>query len=254
MLRASLLLVAGLALGGCLPDDLRDPPAAVLFTAAPSDATRDGFRTDDGWDVRFDTFALTLGRVGFQNSDECSRYSFTYYDWLIDFTKAKREKVGLIHGLGFCSFRLASESIDGETRLGAGATSALRDEMGWANVRVEGVATREGEVKRFDFSLIRPTQLGPCLYDGFGVDYRFLLPDEEVEVELEVRGEGLFAHFPGDEPLFERFAVADSDFDGVLTDDEVDGLFSPVGYNEWTFSPLGVVVAPRDGFGCADDG
>jgi hypothetical protein len=56
----------------CLPADNRPVPASILVTAQPSEATKHGFVTDDGWEVKFDRVLLALGDVDLDDDAEDS--------------------------------------------------------------------------------------------------------------------------------------------------------------------------------------
>jgi hypothetical protein len=257
MSRAAPVLLCA-ALGGCLPDDVRDPPAELLVTAEPSEGTRGSFTTADGWTIRVETLALTLGRAGFVPTDDesCEEYSFTYYSWLVDYAAAGREKIALLHGLGTCQVRFETQSIGPLTRLGAGASIALAAEMDTANLLFVATATK-GEIdKRLVWHLAMYTALGSCVAD-VGSPLPLITPLESgqpSELGLVVRAEGLFEEpFDDEHALRADFLLdADLDDDGLITGYEAEVF---VGYVAWsgegnTFVRLSGVVNARDGWWC----
>jgi hypothetical protein len=262
--RSSLLALAGgvaaasFALA-CLPADERPPPGRVTVTAAPSDATRDGFTTDDGWTVRFDRFVAGLGDVdldgvnerrdGVDEEETCNAYSETDYEWLIDFTAAGREKIGLVHGIGSCTIEVRLRGPSADTVLGAGATEVDLELMRveevdpWTEIDDEdegeeiavlarGTAHRGDETRQIDWIFRRSFEIRRCeASDGGGGDASRVELTREVEREipLEVRAEELFRrHVADDAPLvFDRYASADADADGTITLEELDRVPVP---------------------------
>jgi hypothetical protein len=78
--RAALLM--GLCATGCLPGDDRPEPGTVLLMAEASEATTDGFTTEDGWTVALRHFLTALGDVDLDSypdrgSGTCTEYNDT---------------------------------------------------------------------------------------------------------------------------------------------------------------------------------
>lgn len=250
----------GLALVGCLPDELGDPPAEVLVTVEPSLATREGFDTPEGWSVRFDEVALNIGRVAFADDEECTNYTPTQYSWLIDMTVAEREKVGLAYALGdACRLGVQLPILDPDvTQLGAGASGALMDEMAFEqNVTVSGVAANGAEVISFDLDMTLYLAFGPCLdEEEDAYSYVSLSSGEQYNVALLASPELLFASVESPGVVSFDFEQADDDGDGhvdvgewVSTLGSESGFASVVG--GFPVSPLGHFIGLRDGGPCA---
>lgn len=216
-----LLAVFGL---GCLPDDLREPPAEVLVTIEPSLATREGFYTTTGWYVGFEQVALNIGRVGFPDDENCTYYSFTQYSWLIDMTEARREKVGIAHALGDCRLRFDAPAVDPDVvRLGVGANETMVDLMDYElSIAVLGYASRGEEVIPFGMGTTY-LSFGPCL-DGFGstsLATSNLASGQAYDVPLLFDAEALLSTLssPGSSDL--DFSTADSDDNGLVDGYEI---------------------------------
>lgn len=238
---ARRLAPAALVMAACLPGDDRPEPGSLYVTVEPTSSTRGGFRTIDGWEVRFDRFVMAVGDVRLrdpidENEDDdsatlCNDYAETYYEWLFDFVVAEKEKVGLAYGLGQCRVEFRRRGPSDDTVLGAGATrddleamivegpDAYVEEHETTLVAV-GEATREGRTVRFDwrFRLEHEYEVCPSLDGSSNVNYLALVAGDEATLELEVRGEELFRLLPHDDaPLvFDPIAAADADGDGEV--------------------------------------
>ncbi len=230
---------------GCLPGDERPPPGSLQLNVVQSDATAEGFTTDDGWEVRFDRFVTALGDVELQSDDQgagensCTDYAEARYDRLYDFTVAEGGKVGLAHGLGICSveFRIKAPSTD--SILSGGVTARDRETMRIeandafateqrATLLVRGSATREEVRKEFFWTFRRSYEIERCK-DASGDGYVSIVElagGDALERTIEVRGEELFRAAPADDaPLsFDRFAAADADGDGAILMEELEAV------------------------------
>jgi hypothetical protein len=244
------VVAASIAAGvvGCLPDDTRDPPAQILVTAVPSEATRSGFEADDGWTIRFDTVALTLGRFHAIPVDgPCTSYSATLYAWLIDYSVADREKLALVHALGDCSLGFSTWAPDDVTELGAGASVDMASFMADANLWVEGMARGPGGEKTFSWRLRLGVDLAGCLVSPVEPVPLLLALESGAshELELTIRAEGLF------ESLYEPgvfssdlVVLADENGDGHTSEEEVRPFLTtsqtnlPQGVNVHHMSPI----------------
>jgi hypothetical protein len=242
---AALYCLLG-CLAGCLPGDLRPEPAEVYMRAGPTGETQQGFATADGWQVRFERFVTGLGDVRVNDDPDgprgsCNGYSETHYEWLYDFTVAQDEKVGLAYGLGTCSIEFRFREPSDDAILGAGASQAdfqlmrkrgsdsyADDERGV--VLAIGEGSRGGVVKRFEWIFRRSYELKECP-DGAGgsLTVRELAGGDALDLPIVVRGEELFRKSPDDEApyLFDRFAAADVDADGVITIAELSEVEVP---------------------------
>lgn len=254
--RSATMVGAALAVIGlvaaCLPDDDRPPPGRLLVTASPSEPTRAGFTTEDGWEVKLDRFVAGLGNVdldginerrnGVDAQETCNDYSETNYEWLIDYVVADTEKVGLVHGIGDCTIEVRLRGPSFDTVLGAGATEEDLEHMrieevdAWTEIDDDegdeisvlalGTATRGDEVRRIDWEFRRSFEIRRCLdEDGDGDASQVELTENaQREIGLEVRAEELFRRAATDEaPLqFQWYADADADADGTVTLQELD--------------------------------
>ena len=250
-------LALGALTAACLPGDDRPPPGRILVTAGPSDATRVGFVTDDGWTVRFDRFVTALGNVdldgvderrgGVEDEETCNDYSQTNYEWLIDFVAAARgEKVGLVHGLGDCTIEYRLRGPSADTVLGAGTTEAdlelmrVEERDAWTEADEEGdemsllalgTATRDDVVVAIDWRFRKSFEIRRCTTGTDETDASRVALSEgvEAEVPVEVRAEELFrARAEDDAPLqFAWYAAADGDGDGTVTLEELDAVPVP---------------------------
>lgn len=242
LLRSTLRLApAALVAAACLPGDDRPEPASLYVTVEPTASTRGGFRTIDGWEVRFERFVMAVGDVRLREpidgDDEdasatlCNDYAQTYYEWLFDFVVAEKEKVGLAYGLGQCRVEFRRRGPSDDTVLGAGATQEdleamilegpdLYVEEHETTLVATGEATREGRRVRFDwrFRVEHEYERCPSLDGTSVVNDRRLRGGGEESLELEVRGEELFRLLPHDDaPLvFDPIAAADADGDGEV--------------------------------------
>lgn len=251
--KLALLLSTSLAIG-CLPADSRPTPGSVFVSAQPSEATRSGFTTADGWQVRFETFLTALGDVDLDNPDEdgaepgpCNQYSETHYERLFDFAIADGGKVGLVYGLGECSLEYRMRGPTEDSVLGAGADSAdaalmrARGSDAYAEdervaLFVRGVGLRDGVEKRFEWSFRRGFEVAKCSSESGDspVSVVGLTGGVAIELRILVRGDELFRVAPNDDaPIeFDRYAAADVDGDGNISFDELDAVPADLS-DEW---------------------
>lgn len=217
------------------------------MTASPSPATRDGFTSEDGWEVRFERVITALGDIRLEDAERegakaCNAYGETRYDWLFDLKVVGEEKVGLVFGLGDCQVRWRVRTPSSDGVLGLGATTSDRErlrELGSdaysederTAVQVIGAATRGGVEKRFEWLLRRGFELQRCPEDATlsATNELTFSADSEQTMRVEVRAEELFRAGPSDNEslLFEPFAAADADGDGDLTLEELGAAAPP---------------------------
>ena len=233
---------------GCLPDDERPPPGELSIVAEASEATRDGVVDDDGAVYTFDLAALTLGTY-LIGDDVCAPYSFTYYDWLVDYTQPGPHKIGLLFGLGDCQAGYDSFAPDEVTVPGTGVGAGLAATMEDANLYVEGRAERGDDEVAFRFRVYWPGALAACrAVEGSPAPIVTSLESgDERELALTIRFEEVVSVFTFDELL-----QSDLDGDGVVTEPELN-IISPgtdvVG--EGLYAPaISHVVTARDGWVC----
>lgn len=230
------LLLALVALIGCLPEDTRPPPGLVTVTFRGADATVDGLTTSDGWSVRFDRVFVTIGGSDIEG-DGCTEYADADYFRILSGLSKTPQKVGLIYGLGTCSFELRARNPEADTLLGEGITEAdktlmrdpvsdKREERSGITFWIRGRAERTGVTKTFDWRYRhRRVAYNECEIDG--VDTFTLAGDEEKPIEVRVHAAVLFQdHVEAEKARlrFDPIARADVDADGVVTLDELDQL------------------------------
>ncbi|HTJ84593.1 MAG TPA: hypothetical protein VL400_22895, partial [Polyangiaceae bacterium] len=241
--------VAALFLGlDCLPADTRPEPSTVHVTAVASDETANGFTTADGWSISFERFVTALGDVRLDDPEGsdgvCNAYYETHYEWLFDFTKTGREKVGVVYGLGTCSISYRFRGPDTDAVLGAGATSddlatmsveasdAYADEARTTLV-VRGTATRRDRRETFEWRFRRSYRVDQCpsaTREHFA-SVLDLESGDTHDLGIAVRGQELFRlGLTDDAPLqFDLYAAADIDADGTVTLDELAAAEAPEG-------------------------
>ena len=239
------IAVACCSLGsaGCLPTDTRPPPASVFVEASSDDAVRKGFSTDDGWNIEFTRFLITLGRTSL-DGDACNPYSDARYERVLDMQQPPPQKVTLLYGLGQCDFTFSVTHPVSDSVIGAGVTSqealmmqtagsdkytAPTGQLAGINTYVTGVASRGDEHKTFAWSFRQDYNYKSCTVsvDAGPAQGLNLHGHDSDTVDLLVRGETLFQTDVDPSKaklLFEPIAMADSVFgnaDGQVTLDEL---------------------------------
>lgn len=232
------------SLSGCLPADSRPEPARVFVTAEPSEGTRNGFTTADGWFVRFDRFVTAVGDVDLdgpagRDDTSCNGYSEANYERLFDFTVLERSKVAVVYGLGECSVEWRSRGPSSDTVLGAGATESDLELMTTrgsdsyatdapATLVLKGSAQKEGVEKVFLWIFRRSYEVDKCAAaSGDGYTSVFDLEGgAETTLPLVISGEELFRAAPEDGAalVFEPFALADTDGNGAVDLAELEAV------------------------------
>lgn len=238
-----VVLVAAL-LPGCLPEDGRPEPGSLQVSIEPSAGVRDGFATDDGWNIEFSEFLTALGEVELEvrddSSDDCVEYSQSRYNRLFDFTVVERENLNRVFGLGQCSVRFEYGPPDTDTVLGPGASESDLTRMrtagsdayttdAHAGLIVRGAATRDSEQVRFEWAFRMNVELEECGYLSDLTSIVQLTGGVSDEMTLVVAGEQLFRETPYDdaELRFQPFADADADGDGDVTLAELGEVDAP---------------------------
>ncbi|MBL8743646.1 MAG: hypothetical protein JNK04_21200 [Myxococcales bacterium] len=227
-------------------------PASVLVTAEPSDATKSGFVTDDGWTVEFERVLLALGDVDLEDTVEgsgaCSAYSETHYEKLFDFVAVEREKVGLVYGLGDCSVEYRMRGPSDDALLGSGASDADLVSMRTAGgdpyssservtLRVQGTVSKDDQSKRFDWSFRRSFEVSGCVADdGEPLSAMDLEGEAERTLRIEVRAEELFRVQGNDDAplIWGSLAFDGMGEDGVVTLDDLASVSRPAEFlSQW---------------------
>ena len=227
----------------CLPADGRPEPGSLLLEAQPSEGTRNGFATSDGWSISLDRFITALGGVEVDDPEGqengCADYSETNYEWLFDFRAVDQpEKVGLIYGLGECEVEWRHRGPSPDTRLGTGTSNRDLEQMRLeasddyvderpTTLRVIGRAEKNGVTKSFDWGFRAGFRVSECeslpAEQGAFATMVSLSANVEQVLTVEVRAEELFrATTEEDAPLlFDGIAAADLDQDGAVTLEEL---------------------------------
>jgi hypothetical protein len=240
MRRLQTSIIASLALSSCLVADPRPEPGSVLITASSDDALRSGFITADGWTVRYERFLASIGNTS-PEGDQCTFYSDTAYNRVLNMLVPGPQKVSIIYALGSCSLDFEVSNPSSDSVLGAMVTSADRELMrtpgsdpeateSGMSLFVQGTATGPGgRTKRFTWAFRHRLELTGCssVVNGAVVNGVTLRSGEQASRNLLVSGEALFQGHLGSEkaPLFfDPFAAADGDNDDVITLDELDAV------------------------------
>jgi hypothetical protein len=211
----------------------------VLATVSPDDAILSGVTTADGWDIRFERFLVSLGRVSLEG-DFCLAYSAPEYSRVLNLTLPGQEKLALVYARGHCDFDVELSSPHEDAVLGPGTTEADRDFLrtpgddaytkgSGISIHVTGAAAKDGVTKAFAWSYRQRVDYATCsaIVDGreeTGIDVG---SNESVAVDLRLRGAGLFATRRADldaELRFQPFADADTlmgNADGIVALDEL---------------------------------
>lgn len=266
--------IAGCCLlaSSCLPADTRPSPGSVYVTAAPSDETRNGFTTEDGWQITFDRFVTSVGSIDLDsdpNSDEdietCSAYSEARYDRVFDFTAVDHpQKVGLVYGRGLCSVEYRFRAPSDDSLIGTGATAEdvqrmrlqqadayTEDEEARVSLIVVATATSGEETKRLQWTFRHQYELDRCVEPSSKDEYvsvHELADQKEVELTIQIRAQELFRTDNDDAAptQFGVYADADADADGNVTMGELDEADVPFGRWEEDEQDEGFDDEPRE--------
>ena len=220
----------------CLPEDDRAPPAELVVTASGDEAIASGFATDDGWDVRYERFLVSLGHVSLRGTGSrdsaptCTEYSgeSTHYLRVLDMQRPALQKLSTSYAFGACrlAFELWPPSSNAVLGTGVGegerasmsreVTDAFTEDTG-AVVYVRGHASRSGTVSRFEWSFRRLLAYANC-------GDMSLEPGELGTLDIRFRGRTLFQDRLDEATAsirFAPFAAADADADGNVTLEEL---------------------------------
>jgi hypothetical protein len=252
---AALALLVAAATGACLPPDDRPVPGSVLVTAEPSEMTKNGFVSADGWEVKLDRVMLTMGPVALsdevEGSGKCVPYSDTHYERLFDFAAVEREKVGLVYGLGDCRVWWRLRAPTDASLLGSGVTTAdARAMSDWplTMLRVEGSLTSEVGVARFDLAFEPGFDISGCATpEGEALSALAIESETEHSLRIEVRAEELFRMSGNDAaPFFVgELALLGLTKNDVVTLDDLDSLLvSPEAFEKWPMEGVPAAEQP----------
>jgi len=239
---AGLSLAAAAAAVGvihaCVPADTRPAPRTLTMTVSPSPALANGVVTADGWALTFSRVLVGIGNPGL--SGACTEYSEADYDRVLDVTKLRGQKLGVLHGIGKCYVRFRVSSPSSDALLGAGVTEEDKTRMrtpggdkyvplGGIALDVTGSATQGATTKQFHFTFRPRVRYRDCnlALDGGGhaepgVD---LASNENVTYDIRIEAEALFRDddTPSAAALrFAPFAAADTNQDGLVTMEELE--------------------------------
>ncbi len=229
---------------GCLPGDTRPEPAHVFVSAEASSQSVNGFTTDDGWKIQFDKLLVGLGNVQLVG-DDCNDYANAGYDRLFNFTRPGAQKLGEVYGLSGCEIRFRLRPPSSDSLLQNGVTVADREFMRQlafpedvidgppprTAVYALGIATRNAEIKRFDWKLIARYTLTDCanLEDGEKNTFLHLSGGDQLRPVITFHAEDLFRDGISLDSRrhFDHLAAADTNGDGLLTLEELAALPAP---------------------------
>jgi hypothetical protein len=219
---------AALALAGCLPDDTRPAPGTAVLRITADESLTTGLLTDDGWQVAYERFWLSLGEVRLLG-DECEPYAESDYLRVLDLRVAGPQTVNTMHARGRCELGFQVRSPTESSVLGAGVSEEDRafmrevasdpfvEDAGIA-LHVAGSATREQTTRRFEWSFRQRLDY-LCNVVSFQ-------SGSKQALEIALHGDALFrprggdsdaAASPGAELGFDGFAAADENDDGEIT-------------------------------------
>jgi hypothetical protein len=242
LLTATVACAFGWCVTSCLPADTRPPPATVRLAVGPSDASRRGTTTADGWIISFDRLLVGIGEASV--GDSCISYSDAGYSRLVDGNSAEEQKLALLFGLGHCGldYRIASPAPD--TLLGVGVTQAeavllaTRDvdryvtQPAGISVDLTASASRDSVTKRLHWSFRQRLNYRNCEtpVDGKPVTPLEFSSNADLAYHIALAPESLFlddAVSSRAAPRFDVVAAADTTFgngDGDITLDELGSV------------------------------
>ena len=235
------LLALCVCLQACLPNDTRPAPGRLELRVAADEALLSSITTSDGWQIAYERFVVSMGEVAFEG-DDCSSYAESDYLRILELRSPGPHLLNTSYALGSCepSFRLQNPSEDAVLGLGVDeATKALLRMVGSdafvrdrpTSLHVEGSAVKSGASRRFAWSFRSDFEYTDCGTIAFH-------SDDSQSLEIRMQGAALFQdrlEAADAELVFEPYAAADADADGVITLDElaeaplVEGPFATLG-------------------------
>lgn len=247
MIRTVMML--GIALVACLPDDTRPPPGRAVYTISAEEIAS-GVHTSDGWDISFRRFLISIGNAG-SAKDECALYTDDHYLSIFDLVVLEPRRFATIYALGTCPLFLEMAPPEWDSVLGAGVDEATRDflrapaagapsemEDNGISMQIEGTARKLERTVSFAWSFRRGSFYVTC-------EDVELTADVEVAIEVQAIASPLFrsrADDPSSELHFDQLAAADADLDGEVTQAELEAAPAPsteilIGANRELCSP-----------------
>ncbi len=237
------LLVGAIIVVACLPGDTRPEPGRVYVSVGGSDATVNGFVTNDGWTIRFEKVLVKMGYTVLAGPD-CDVYGESRYLRLFDVVFPDRQKLGLVYGLKDCEVQFFVWSRDPD-HLAKGVNNADVDMMRgiWrpppqsstsqAAIFVVGNATDGFVNKHFEWRFGMLAGFTECKnpVDGTINTSLHLRGGEDLHPIVTVHGEELFRDSlePNARLRFGQLAAADTNADGQLTAQELNLVPGPNG-------------------------
>jgi hypothetical protein len=235
------LLALCVCLQACLPNDTRPAPGRLQLSVAADEALLSSITTADGWQITYERFVVSMGEVELEG-DDCSSYAESDYLRVLELRGPGPHLLNTNYAFGNCelSFRLQNPGEDAVLGLGVdeatkallrtpGSDTFVRDRP--ASLHVEGSALKSGATRRFAWSFRRDLEYTDCGTIALG-------SDDAQSLEIRMQGATLFQDRPeaaDAELVFEPYAAADTDSDGVITLDElaavplVEGPFASLG-------------------------
>jgi len=203
--------------------------------------------TADGWSIVVDRLILGIGGAGLLdppppfNYLSCNTYSEARYGRLLDARLPIDQKLGILFGLGQCTFSFVIMSPFNDTLLGENVTQADKDLMagsgsqfGDPRQRTQGVAidfaataTRGPETKQVRWRLRQGAGMSCArTVAGMTAEPIELASEASLAFHIGIRGAALFADdaSPNASLRFDSIASADTVYgngDGEITLDEV---------------------------------
>lgn len=248
-----------LALGGCLPEDTRPPPAELTVTVSSSPLTTGGIPstlTADGFELDFERVLVNLGEVELGDGpvSTCNVYSNPGYTRLFDFERLDApSKLGIAYATGDCSFAFRvrapeTTSIDA-VGVSAGDDAFMRtpgsdpdtDDAG-VSVYIEGRARRAGQTFHFAWPFRKRIGYTNCAGSAAPADGAATLElagEQKTSVDLQIQAEKLFQGDPTTGFHFEPFTLADTNGDGEISFDELWNV------DVQDFATSGLYVPPK---------
>lgn len=215
-------------LAGCLPSDTRPEPGTATLYALPDESLLYGFMTEDGWQVTFDEFFISLGD-GDLGGDACNQYSESDYLRILDMLRPGTQRLATLYALGNCEMSFRIRAPGRSALLGQGVEDDIKtfmrttgsdgyvDDRG-ANLHVSGTAQGVEGTFRFTWTFRRDieyTQCGPVAFES----------GQSGEIRIHVLGDALFRTDGSSSPLrFGAYAAADNNGDGDITLEELGAV------------------------------
>ena len=188
MLKRAIPVLALAALAACIPKDTRPEPGQLFVTFTASDATTRGpLSTDDGYDVTFDRYLISIrhDRIG----DQCSLYYEPGYGRVLSLLLPGVQKLNYFYGLGTCDFRYALDAPQEDSLAGVGVTQGDIDlfrtpgtdpyvPAGGTSVEVQGRATSGDVTTTFHWFFRATVRYMDCSLPGAD-------PHQEVSITAQ---------------------------------------------------------------------